>query len=222
MDEYYFSCVMCLSSLIRTKGKGGRCALVLELTESLLGRKMPVSHIRLMSMFDNFILEVHDKFDKTSKNFDPKVMTHHVQNYLSNQICTFLKDKLNLNYTQLTLPRDGGGWQDVDAPWIWLWIHTTSIHMDVCCGTTEKTFMINLIEDMIACSICKEHYRANKQTLIVGQTNHSMTNLFLMLHTHTKNDYGTGIFTLDTTNIITSYKQEFLENYVRLRQNNLR
>lgn len=185
-DEFYFACIVCLSGLIRVKGMGNKCTLVLELTESVLGHQLKVSHETLMADFNNFIEQTHSDYER---NYNPSGKND-TQNYLTRCIQHHLHNKLKLtDYPYMTLVN--GNWQNVEAPWIWNWIHMVTIHIDLHYGNDEKNFFIGLVKDLVGCSICKDHYITNYATLVRGLSNYSLTDIFLMLHTHTKINYGT-------------------------------
>lgn len=210
MDEFYFSCMVCINSLIRNKHTGNNCALVLELTEAVVGHELEFSHEQIKVDFNYFIDRLHETFEQEYSE-----QTDTVQNYLTKKIENFLKDKYRLmDYQPMTLLE--GGWQVIDGPWIWHWIHIVSLHIDINGGVDEKVFFINMVEDLIACNICKHHYIKNKPILISGLGHFSLTDLFLMLHTHTKIDYGETVLTLNIKDINTVYKKQFQQNYINL------
>lgn len=207
MDEFYFSCIVCISTLIREKQMGENCALVLELTEAVLGHELDMSHEQLSADFNNFIEQTHATFGSEYNEAEDNV-----QNYLTKRVQRFLKDKYNLTeYPHMSLVE--GGWQVVDAPWVWTWIHVVTVYIDLNNGIDEKTFFIGLVENLIGCSLCKNHYVRNKTTIFTGLTHFSLTDLFLMLHTQTKINFGSAPTQLDHKYINHVYKKRFQNNY---------
>lgn len=210
-DEFYFASIVCLSGLIRVKGMGNKCTLVLELTESVLGHQLKVSHETLKNDFDSFIEQTHRDY---KRNYNPSA-TNDTQNYLTRRIHHYLHTTLQLvDYPHMTLVN--GSWQNVDAPWIWGWIHMVTIHIDLHYGNDEKNFFIGLVKDLVGCSICKDHYITNYATLVRGLSNYSLTDLFLMLHTHTKINYGTDKFELSPKLINSMYRKKIFKDYNKL------
>lgn len=74
-------------------------------------------------------------------------------------------------------------WADDIAPYVWNWIHPTSACIDQECGTTEKQFMIELVESLVLCKICEDHYSYNIYRLKESLKDTSLQNIFLALHT---------------------------------------
>ena len=213
MDDYYFSCVVVLSSMLRHKNVGEKCAVVLKLTESIRGGLEDISLAELTKYFDRIQAELIEEAGK--KKFDWPI---DVTNAVVRFVCAHLRQDFTLEYPcyELTAAPDDpqhGVWQLVDAPWIWQWIHVSTIHVDLTYGVKEKSYFIVLVESMVGCSLCKSNYTRKKQILINGLEKYSLTDLFLQLHTQTKSGVP---FVLNRNLIQKKEKEKFLHQYCSL------
>ncbi|WBR61477.1 Erv1 / Alr family [Drosophila suzukii associated hytrosavirus 1] len=75
-------------------------------------------------------------------------------------------------------------WPITDAVYIWPWLHTIAIDIDLNGGYEEKRAFIYFIPEIIACSICKRHYAQHKNELIRALQKTTCANTLLALHTY--------------------------------------
>lgn len=75
-------------------------------------------------------------------------------------------------------------WPITAAPYIWIWMHTVAVQIDLDNGTNEKFGFLSFLPNIIECSICKNHYNLFRPDLLRTQTITSCSNTLLALHTH--------------------------------------
>lgn len=112
-----------------------------------------------------------------------------------------------------------GGWQNVDAPFIWEWIHIVSVHLDLNAGIVEKTNFILFIKNTVGCVFCRGHYIGHIPKLIVALSKLSLTDIYLILHTTIAlENTGEPVFDVSKLSYINEWqKQRFFRQYCAIR-----
>lgn len=110
-----------------------------------------------------------------------------------NDIREYLNTKTNIKWPMYDyiITEQYQGWNNVDSPLIWEWIHVITLYIDTKAGIIEKIFFIEFIKFIIGCSVCQQHYISNIKPMIKGLNKLSLTDTFLLLHsvTHAKQPY---------------------------------
>lgn len=224
LDEYLFSSLVCINTLIREPENATECGLIILLTRNLfLYDEQPPKIEQLTATFTNLAKELQNDYKTKnigSKTEGPVDTTNYVIEYIYPHISKLYGVSFNV-YELVTESKRDSGWQNVEAPWTWYWIHLTTMNMDLSCGLDEKVYFIRFIAKLIGCTICRSHYDANKQVLIKGLTQYSLTDLYLQLHTHTKSN-GIDLYTGGGSSFILSnklvqrqYKREYERKFLQ-------
>lgn len=74
-------------------------------------------------------------------------------------------------------------WPITDAVFIWPWLHVIAIDIDLNAGFREKVAFLRFIAEIIACSMCREHYLQHEEELINSLQITTCANTLLALHT---------------------------------------
>lgn len=111
------------------------------------------------------------------------------------------------------------GWQNVDAPFIWEWVHIVTIHLDLNAGMAEKTNFVVFLQNSVGCSICHSHYGQHMPRLIAALVKLSLTDVYLILHTTiAREEIDGGQFDAKNLNYIDArHKKRFFEQYCAIR-----
>lgn len=110
-------------------------------------------------------------------------------------------------------------WPEDMAPYVWDWIHTVTIHVDLNGGRIEKENFIHLVEHVILCATCRQHFIHNVTNITDAiQNKTSLTMVFLALHTHiTRNKDGGGPdFIYNNSDVLEKYKKLYFQKYITL------
>lgn len=100
-------------------------------------------------------------------------------------VCSFLNKNTDIVWPKFNLVStedEERAWNNVEAPFIWEWIHVVTIHIDINAGVYEKISFINFIQNVITCGLCKYHYQSNIQLMVQGLQKQSLTDTYLILH----------------------------------------
>lgn len=227
MDEFAFSALVCINTLIRRRNSGRECALVIELTKRVLRNNADDdsdehengdNFLRLIPEFNTIAEKIREEYRDESEKFNN---AEDVTNWVLKYIHTFVQSTLGVDIalveikTKKTNEYKVPGWQTIEAPWVWTWIHVTTILLDLNSGSNEKVHYINFIAHLIGCTMCLSHYVHNKVVLLANLSEYSLTDLFLQLHSHisqekkrnpSKND---SLLMLNKSLINIKYKHKF-------------
>lgn len=113
-------------------------------------------------------------------------------------------------------------WPVTFGPLMWRWIHIVAPYLDLNVGLAEKISFVHIVQLMIKCELCEEHYKSLKQTLCTLFEMYSISDMFLILHTVIEkqidinnNDWSNDVE--NTTLLINQkYKKEFQQRYFKI------
>lgn len=231
MDEFAFSALVCINTLIRRRNSGRECALVIELTRRVLKKNVDDdkyesgdNFLHLIPEFNTLAEKINDEYRRENEKFKNAI---DVTNWVLKFIHTAVQKMLNVNVSLVEIKTRGNkkelaGWQTIEAPWVWIWIHVTTILLDLNSGSNEKIHYINFISHLIGCTTCLSHYTRNKVILLANLPHYSLTDLFLQLHTHISQEKeggsnnNNGVLVLNKGLINIKYKHKFqkmISNY---------
>lgn len=208
MDHFLFSTAVVLHRLMRDSiDKRGlaKCNAVLSLTSNIIKVPMTVDFQKISTNVKN------------NKNYKSYV---ELVNESVKIICFELTSMTDLKwpfYEIVVTDSRGIGWQTVDAPWTWEWIHIVTFHLDLEFGLKEKVSFCNFIQYTIGCKYCEHHYIAQLKFIINSLEEGSISNIFFILHTSIAKDQG---YTYAPDRIDITQKKKFLKNYLKARQFN--
>lgn len=227
LGEYLFSALVCISTLIRNSRYSKECAIVILLTRSLFDDDDDENRLQeLTKLFDKIAQQIKIDYKNEQKVTvfgGAEDITNYINKYMYPYVSKALGKEFKI-FELVTSNKQDSGWQDIEAPWVWYWIHLTTINMDLNCGIDEKVYFIRFLSKIIGCIICRNHYENNKNVLIKGLTQYSLTDLFFQLHTHTKSNsidvYGSSssTFILSKKLVQYQYKREFERKFIQLKQ----
>lgn len=114
--------------------------------------------------------------------------------------------------------RKPASWPEDMAPYVWDWIHTVTVHVDLNGGPTEKENFLYLVEHVILCSTCRQHFIQNLPNITAALQQTSLTNVFLALHTHiTMNKDGGADFIYKNSDALDKYKKLYFQKYATIK-----
>lgn len=129
----------------------------------------------------------------------------------------------------LTFPdfmlKSPASWPEDMAPYVWEWIHVVTVHIDLNGGDIEKKNFVYLVEHVILCGICRQHFIENMRGIEDSIKKTSLTNTFLALHTHitaTKQHTADQHFTYDIGAVSEIYKKKYFNLYSKIKQRNVK
>lgn len=226
MDEFIFSALVCINTLIRQKNSGRECALVIKLTQRVLKNNDDDDDDYNNNDSDNF-MNIVENFNALAERInDDYIVVREklknavdVTNWVLQYIYNVVENVLNVKFSLFEIKSSNSiaaGWQTIEAPWVWIWIHITTILLDLNCGLDEKIHYINFIANVIGCTTCLSHYMRNKNVLIKNLSQYSLSDLFLQLHSHITNNKNE-ILVLNTKNLINlKYKYKYQKMIVEI------
>lgn len=103
-------------------------------------------------------------------------------------------------------------WNVTIAPSLWHWIHIVSIYMNHNAGQLEKNSFVKVIELLILCNFCKNHYRQKISYIFKWSLYYSLSDVFLILHTIINSN----MFPTEFKNedLIKHIQHEYRKNYI--------
>lgn len=102
------------------------------------------------------------------------------------------------------------------APYVWDWIHVVAIHIDLNGGPVEKRNFLHLVERVILCAMCKEHFIHNTPRILQALEKTSLSNTFLALHTSISVDQHAP-FEYQVQDVSKKYQQLYQFQYAQIR-----
>lgn len=226
MNDFLFSALACISTLIRNRDSGQECGLVILLTHSLMkggggGNLQEIPTLgQLTETFNGVARDIRTDYELVKNTIESAV---DVSNFVLQYIHPYVTEILgNFPLKQLTAENDANsGWQNLEAPWTWHWIHLTTINIDLNSGSEEKTHFIEFVKNLVGCSMCQKHYEQNKTILTRALSQFSLTDSFLQLHTQTKINADGGVFVPSLNLINIEYKQMYEKKYAKFFANKI-
>lgn len=121
---------------------------------------------------------------------------------------------------QRKIAADGnvGSWPITDAVYIWPWLHTVAIDMDLNCGLDEKRAFINFVPEIVSCGVCRKHYEQHRGELLGALHKTTCANALLALHTFIGRQEASAVFVFEPALVNAFFAAKYREDYLALQR----